>query len=648
MLDGFAVEYEDNLFMDDNGFEIVQASQTNTIDNGALRIVTIYKSEMDDLEVKNCVQTHPGLNIVEKWIEVRNISDRDIKITRLDSINGVIGDDKYSLKYFTSVWGKEFEPHDISLEGTKVLEVTAGRSSQGMHPWFSLKGEKGQILSCAFAWSGNWIVRFEPMTGGRYRITGGLSNWEFFKVLKPGEGVEGIHIVYIYLPQGDLEDTAVEFGRWGRKYCYIENELSKSMFTEYNTWWPYEDYELSEEKYKANADECAKLGIGICTLDSGWFGDHADSSYWYKIRGDWHKVNTVRFPSGIRSLSEYAHGKGLKFGIWCEIEAVGEKAEINQMYPELIAMRDGKSLGYVCMGNPETREWAFGVIETLINDYKADWIKLDFNLDPGAGCSSTDHGHGAGDGLYEHYMGYYSLLERVREKYPQVFLENCSSGGLRIDLGILRHTHRTYLSDPDYTEHHLQVFWGAALMLHPSACMHFAWSQCLGDHNMAREPITEDMPRHRFDYYIRATMTGHLCFSYRLPQLPGWCRERLAEHIKFYDAVAPKFIREGDMFLLTGQTIRNGQGERWNAFLYVTEDKNEAMLMVFRLSGGEGKRTIRLKGLDTDAVYGISYKDSGVCLDKSGRILAENGLEFTSMEEESSEVVFFKRKGVIA
>lgn len=645
MLNGFAVEYNGNLFFDNNGFDAISDTVIENFDNGTIRNTTVFKSEMEDMEVRNIVVTHPRLNIIEKWIEIKNVSDRSIKVTRIDSMHGLMPSDKYSLKYFTSAWGKEFEPHDVKLEGTKILEVTAGRSSNGMHPWFSLKGDSGSILSCAIAWSGNWIVRFEPMTGNRYRITGGLSNWNFFKILNPGESMEGVHIVYIYLPQGDLVDTAVEFGRWGRKYCYPKNNVfSDSMPVEWNTWWPYEDYKLNEDIVKANADECAKLGIDVCTIDSGWYGAHSDSSFWYKIRGDWHKINLNRFPSGIRSLSDFIHSKGLKFGIWCEIEAAGEKADINSMHPGFIAERDGKKLGYVCMGNPETREWAFSVIEKLINEYKADWIKFDFNLDPGAGCNRTDHGHGEGDGLYEHYMGYYKLLDRIREKYPNVLLENCSSGGLRIDLGILRRTHRTHLSDPDYTEHHLQVFWGAATMLHPMVCLHFTWSQSLYEHNIKNEPYTEDMPVHVFDYYIRSVLTGTVGFSYRLPQFPSWCSHRLKEHVEFYKSISKKFIRESDMYLLTGQAVRKGKGDRWNAFLYVTEDKKDALMFTFRLQGGEQERVIKLRGLDNNAVYSISYKNSGRCFEKSGRELMEEGLLFNSMEEESSEIVLLKQK----
>lgn len=645
MLNGFSLEYDGKLLYDNDGFAKVSDLQTGRNDRGATVNTSIFISKTEDVEVKNIRVSHPGLSIIEKWVEVINKSDKSIKIARIDSVHAILPADGYRLKYFTSGWGKEFAPCDIRLEGTKVLEVTGGRSSWDMHPWFSLKGDSGSILTGAIAWSGNWIARFEPVPGNLYRVTAGLSNWSFHKVLGPGESMEGVHVVYCSLPDGDLSDTAAEFGRWGRKYWYPRNEFSDSMPVEWNSWWPYEDHKVSEDIVKQNAVECEKLGFDMCTQDAGWFGSHSDNDFWYNVRGDWHKVNLTRFPSGMRRLSDHIHAKGLKFGIWCEIEAVGDQADLHSTHPELVAKRDGKSLGYVCMGNPRTREWALKVIDTLVKDYQADWIKLDFNLNPGAGCNRTDHGHDEGDGLYEHYMSYYKLLDEIRERHPHIILENCSSGGLRIDLGIMKRTHRTHLSDPDYTEHHLQVFWGAVNMLHPSACLHFAWSQTLfgNGENKVNEPIQENMPVHVFDYYIRAVLTGTAGFSCRLPQLPEWCRERLKEHIAFYREVKQKFIRDSDMYLLTGQPQRDGKGERWNAYLYVTENRDEALIFVFRLAGGEKERVVRLKGLEPDTMYGVAYKDSGLFLDKNGRELMEEGLLFDSMQEESSEIVMLTK-----
>lgn len=648
MLNGFTVEYNGCLMSEQCGFKEAGEPRTQVLENGSTRNNSVFRSDSGDMDVQNIIVTYPGLGIVDKWVEIKNTSKDEIKVTRVDSMNGILPAGKYSLKYFTSDWGKEFTPVDTALEGTRVLEVTAGRSSLGMHPWFSLSEEQGSILTCSIAWSGNWIARFEPLPGGKYRVTGGLSNWNFSKILKPGEAMEGVHVIYVFLPKGDLNDTSIEFGRWGRKYWYPKNSLSNSMPVEWNHWWPYDDKLINEDVFKANVDKCVELGVDVCTLDAGWFGPSEEKSEWYQVRGDWHKVNTKRFPSGIRALSDYTHAKGKKFGIWCEIEALGEEAEQSSINPGLVARRDGKHLGYVCLGNPEARKWAFSVLEILIRDYKADWIKLDFNLNPGAGCNRTDHGHGEGDGLYEHYMGYYKLLDTVREKYPEALLENCSSGGLRIDLGMLKHLYMTFLSDPDYSVHAFQLFWGATTMLHPSACLHWSWSQTYGDFHFypgaEQMPVKEDMPRYVFDYYIRNAMLKNPGYSYRLPELPQWCLERLEYHTRFYKNNVSRFIKEADMYRLTGQALRTGGGDRWNAFQYVTEDMNDAVLFVFRLAGSDKERVLKLRGLEPDFVYTVKYEDGKQRFEKSGMELMETGLAFSCMEEESSEIILISRE----
>lgn len=654
MLNGFMIGIDNHLLSEDKGFKVSPADKKTTVKNGQVTTSTCYTRDKGDVEVRSFTTTYLGSRIKEQWVEIENTGSKDIKVTRVDSMHGVLPAGNYRLKYFKSSPGNEFIPVDITLEGTQVIEVVTGRSSKGAHPWFTVEGEKGDILACAIAWSGNWIVRFEPMLGGQYRISGGLNNWNFHKDLKHGDMMEGVHVMYTYMPEGDFDHACIEFNRWGRKFWYPENMLTKSIPVEWNHWWPYEDVDINEDIFKANVDECVGLGIDICTLDAGWFGEPdancsrvgwSENVDWFLKRGDWHKVNTLRFPSGIRALADYVHSKGLKFGIWCEIEAIGKKADLASIHPEYLALRDGERLGYVCMGNPETVKWAFGVLESLIIDYCADWIKLDFNLDPKAGCNRTDHCHGDGDGLYEHYMGYYRLLDMIGEKYPEVILENCSSGGMRIDLGLAKRTHVAYLSDPDPTVHHLQVFWGCSTMLNPSVCFHFAWSQnrVLYKSNIDKDPIKADMPQYKFDYIIRASMLNFLGYSYKLPDLPGWCKERLAHHTHLYKDIIGKYVRDADMYRLTGQALRTGEGEHWNAYLYVKEDMEDAVLFAFRLLGGEKERCFKLKGLDREAIYKLKFEDSGKCLTKDGFSLMNEGILFNDLQEESSELVFLEK-----
>jgi alpha-galactosidase len=148
---------------------------------------------------------------------------------------------------------------------------------------------------------------------------------------------------------------------------------------------------------------------------------------------------------------------------------------------------------------------------------------LDFNLYSSVGCNRNDHG--PGDGLYEHHHGYYRTIEQVHARYPEVVLENCSSGGLRIDLGMLCHTDMTFLSDPDWPVHDLQMFWGATQMLAPDACLRWSFCEWLGEGQPAQQnfdPRDPSLTRCLLDYYTRISMLGLYGLSQNLVTAPDW------------------------------------------------------------------------------------------------------------------------------
>lgn len=553
---------------------------------------------------------------------------------------GFLCDSFGTLHDFKADWGKEFEPEEQPVaQGREiVLEVTAGRSSKGFAPWAGFSGD-GEFWSVAVGWPGNWRLRARREGAGTL-IGAGLSDAHFGKTLGPGETLSGF-VLYAASSAQDLEEACGRLRRFFLERVSLMGARDwDTLPVTYNTWWCYEDKFLSEEACLKNAEIARETGMTHFMLDAGWFGDSREGADWVGTRGDWDIVNSRFFPGGIRRLGAQINGKGIRFGIWCEIEAVGEKARLREEHPEFVARRDGKSLGYVCMSSPNVRAWALGQIVRLIEEYGAHWIKFDFNLDPGFGCGAEGHAHGERDGLFEHYRGYYRLLSEIHRLYPQVILENCSSGGLRLDLGMLEHTHFTFLSDPDYVEHHFQCFWGAVSYLPAACCFHFTQSECLGDHNGVKNPISADMPAHRFDTIIRS---GLLCvpgFSYRLDQWPAWCLQRLREHIAFFREISKKYILEGELFRLTGQALRGGVGDRWQAYEYLAGDGG-ALVFLFRLDGADSdsERTIRLRGLNREAVYRVEWTDGRRSERMSGKELMEQGLPARGLEQGASEII---------
>jgi alpha-galactosidase len=635
----FAIRMDGRLLNGTTKDLVIDEATIEDFDESGQRANVRLRNTDGTIEIEHHVVRYPGSTLIEQWQTVRNVGQGSVRIDQLDSFHLNLSTGQSEVLSFTGSWGLEFEPHRDRLSGELVLETRSGRASNGRHPWFAVIRDDGEILAGAIMWSGNWVCRFEPIAGG-YRMSGGLHDWEFFKDLAPGETIESPHVAFALGRDGDLNTVSNQFARVGRRYWYAQNDLSRSLPAEWNHWWSYEDRLINEDVMRSNIAVAADLGLEICTLDAGWFGPSDTGTHWYDYRGDWDLVNAERFPNGIRPIADEAHSRGMKFGIWCEIESLGVKARLAEDSPHFVALRGDERLGYVCFGNPEVQAWAFDTLDRLVVEHGADWIKLDFNLDPGAGCNRTDHGHGEGDGLFAHYRGYYAMLDRFRERHPDVMLENCSSGGLRIDLEMLRHLHTTFLSDPDWPEHSLQLFWGATLMLAPDACLRWSYGDWLTTHRAQLfNPHDPALQPHQFDYYTRIAMMSGFGISQRLPDLPAWVAERLADHVQTYRELIRPFVRSADFYRRTDQPKRWGEGDRWAAFQFAMPDTTQHLIFVFRLPGGEPTRTISLCGLVDDRLYSLRWLGEDRSEQQTGRDLMQNGITFDGFREEESALV---------
>jgi alpha-galactosidase len=592
-----------------------------------------------------------GQPVWEFALTLRNEGEHPLTITRMDPLSLVTGP-AWRTNGFTSAWGDEFRPLQGHAGHHLVLESRSGRSSHGMIPWLGLErgpvrggsgrgpgeGERPAALTVAPAYSGNWHIH--AMAGGH--ITAGISPWQFWVDLAPGESVTAPSVVLTVAPS--LDAAAVALQRAVAADWLPRTAFTDSLPVEWNHWWPYEDQEVDEQVIAANARVAAEVGIEVATVDAGWFGAADPTSYWQEQRGDWSSVNTARFPSGLEALGQSIRDAGVLPGMWIEAEAVGANSLLRAAHPEAMAHSvegrradpsyrvqtesldpaDPTFLGYVCLGSPAGREHVLESMSTLITTTGARWIKLDFNIDPDAGCTRTDHGHGAGDGLLRHYEGLYAVLDELRVRHPDLMLESCSSGGLRIDLGLARHVHAFFLSDPDYTEHHLQVLWGVRNLLPPVGILHWSWSQWRGDYPPAWRDwstVTVD----EFDTMLRAAMLHRFGVSLRLPELRAELIDRLRVHVDLFQREVEPFVRDGVLQPLTASPVRGGWGERAPSIQIDLPD-GRVLLAVFVLDGGVRPHPVWPRGLEPDTVYFVTDLVDGDVRRISGAELDVEGL----------------------
>jgi alpha-galactosidase len=278
----------------------------------------------------------------------------------------------------------------------------------------------------------------------------------------------------------------------------------------------------------------------------------------------------------------------------------------------------------------------------LIETTGARWIKLDFNIDPDAGCSRTDHGHGAGDGLLRHVQGLYAVLDEVRRRHPEIVLESCSSGGLRVDLGLARHVHTFFMSDPDHTEHHLECIWGVSRMLPPLGILHWSWSQWRGDYPPTQLDWTT-VDDDAFDTMLRAAMLHRFGVSLRLTELRPSLRARLATHVALFGAEIAPFVRDGVLLPLTPPPERGGIGERAPvAQLIAPADGDQAgdthLVAAFVLPGGTRPERVIPQRLDAGRSYRVTDLATGASQVATGTELAA-GIRLDGSERVTSWLI---------
>jgi alpha-galactosidase len=523
-----------------------------------------------------------------------------------------------SIAGFTSAWGLEYEPSRQPVGEPVVCEVTSGRSTQGAVPWLAVDTEAGTVVVTVH-WSGNWRLVITPVTDG-VQVAVGLHPDGQRVVLADGQN---LRLPEVSIAVGATATQAAE--SLVRLLAEQVPASAAGLPTEWNHWWPYEDVEIDEDTFLAEAAVAADLGLEVAVLDAGWFGRADAGSDWMAERGDWHLVNTARFPHGLAWLADQTRQRGLDFGIWIEAEAVGPGATVAAERPDLSALDgDENALGYVCFGSPTAQDHVHDHVARLIADTGARWIKWDFNLDPGSGCRRADHGHRPDDGLLRHCLGLYATLDRLRAEHPGVVFEACSSGGLRIDAGLAAHVDGFFLSDPDWTEHHLSCLWGASQLLPPRQILHWPQSEWRGEHRFQKVDYSGTLiTPSQFDTKIRAAMLHRFGVSMRLTEMRSDLRERLREHLRVYAEVVRPLLVDGVLVPLTEQPLREEQGHRQPAYQLTSGDDH--LVAAFLLPPQWSWSPVVPTRLRPELDYDVTDLGSGSVSRRSGTSLMADG-----------------------
>lgn len=412
-----------------------------------VRCHTTVENRGEETQILEYVSTF-NLNGIEK----EGILPRDEKM-RLAVIHNSWQREVQWKEYTLPELGIEQSQPDTSLRSSKAVQISnmGNWSAKEFLPEGCVTNtETGSRLFWQIEHNGSWHYEISDQTNHLYlQLSGPAENQShWFRELKPGEIFESVPAA-VGAVEGPVECMMEELTKYRRRIrrANEDNEKLGVIFNDYmNCLWA----EPTTEKEIPLIDAAAEIGCEYYCIDAGWYAD----GYWWDEVGEW-MPSDKRFPGGIKEVIDYIRAKGMIPGLWLELEVMGIRCpKVKEMEDECFFQRHGKrvydrSRYQLDFRHPAVRKHASEVIRRLVEDYGIGYIKMDYNIEPGLGTEVN--AESVGEGLLGHERAYLDWLDETFRRYPDLIIENCSSGGLRMDYAMLaRHSIQSTSDQEDY------------------------------------------------------------------------------------------------------------------------------------------------------------------------------------------------------
>ncbi|MBI4943233.1 MAG: alpha-galactosidase [Actinobacteria bacterium] len=369
----------------------------------------------------------------------------------------------------TGRWCRERSPQRKPFDhGTHARESRRGRTGHDatlllVAGTAGFGFRHGEVWGVHVAWSGNHAHLAERLAegagaGGAGVLGGGELLLPGEVRLAPGESYTSPWVCFSWSGDG-LDGLTARVHRWVR--ARPQHPRRPRPLT-LNSWEAvYFDHRL--DRLTELAERAAEIGAERFVLDDGWFGSRRDDR---SGLGDW-TVSDAVWPQGLRPLADRVRGLGMEFGLWFEPEMVNPDSDLVRAHPDWVlgpapgadepAVTSGPVDGarlprpwrrqmVLDLARPEVFDHLLGRISALVDEIGVAYIKWDHNRDLHESLTPGPDGVRRG-GVHLQTLAIYRLLDVLRERHPGLEIESCSSGGARVDLGILDRTDRVWASD---------------------------------------------------------------------------------------------------------------------------------------------------------------------------------------------------------
>jgi alpha-galactosidase len=583
-----------------NSLELKYISHdTEKIDDNVSVTSILLRDPVYQFEVTLFFKIYSHENVIEQWSVLRNTEKKPVTLKKYASANLYFFDTRYFLTQYHGAWAKEMQPEESEITaGIKTLDSKLGtRANLFQPPSFSVafggpaEEEHGTVMLGTLAWSGNFKIDLERDTYNHLRVIAGINPFASEYQLMPSKTFQTPSFIYTISHNGKGAASR-NLTRWARKYRLLDGNGSR--MTLLNNW-ESTYFDFDENKLVGLFKGAKDLGVDMFLLDDGWFGNKYPRNDDHAGLGDWQE-NVKKLPHGIGYLVKQATEAGIKFGIWVEPEMVNPKSELYEKHPDWVIRQPNRPEHYfrnqlvLDLANPEVQNFVFRTIDSLfIKNPGLAFIKWDCNAVIFDAHSNYLQKKKLPQGqLYVDYVkGLYSVLQRVREKYPAVPMMLCSGGGGRVDYEALKYFTEYWPSDNTDPLERVFIQWEDSYFF-PSiaSCNHVTeWSKV---------PLK---------FRIDVAMMGKLGFDIDVSKLGEKDLAFAKQAIKDYKYLSD-VIWHGDLYRL-----RSPWKTDVASVMYVNENASRAVIMNYlvgnRYNIKGNAEPVLLKGLGGNKKYRI-------------------------------------------
>lgn len=514
------------------------------------------------------------------------------------------------------------EPFPAGDLRERVFAPNGGRSSDGNMPYYNVDRQGGGIV-LAIGWSGQWEAGFQPLADGGLRVRAGQQLTHF--TLHAGETVRSPRIVLAFW-QGEDDLRGNNIFRQLVLRHYLPQKNGQPVFppicASTGEVAPDGSYE------KPHLDVIAPMkerGIEV-------FWSDMDPQQWYpggfpNGTGTW-EVDKAKYPNGLKPLGEAIRTAGLGYLLWFEPERVHPGTKIDREHPEWVMPRQGEWSQLFRLHDEKARAWLTDLIDAHITKAQLTWVRWDFNVEPLGFWRRNDAPDRQGITEIRHLEGLYAMWAELQRRHPGLIIDNCSSGGRRLDIEAARYGLPLWHSDLQCEGSHPE-----ADQLQNGGL--YRWVPLHGCGNFALEP----------SYAFRSAMTpgNILCVSYTDPKTDEGMRKSVA----LYRKLRPCMLGDFHPLFPHSDALT-----AWYGFQFNRPGEGDGFVQAFRRGESPFVRAdLRLRGLDPVAIYEITNYDAdgstalttGGTTQARGADLMEKGLTVEIKDKPGSAVIVYRR-----